>query len=130
MPTSSVSVDPVWATSPVNSAAALLSCGSLSSAFMASVDGRSEFAFHAAIHEGEDADAWTEQEGSRALGRLRHIDDQERLGLYRDLLRRRAEVTEGPAGDTTHASSAGGAGDGRTAPGETICTGRPFGARR
>ena len=36
----------------------------------------------------------------------------------RDLLRRRAEVTEGPAGDTTHASSAGGAGDGRTAPGE------------
>jgi di/tricarboxylate transporter len=36
----------------------------------------------------------------------------------RDLLRRRAEVTEGPAGDTTHASSAGGAGDGRTAPEE------------
>jgi hypothetical protein len=29
-------------------------------AFMASVDGRSEFAFHAAVHEGEDADAWTE----------------------------------------------------------------------
>lgn len=34
-------------------------------AFMASVDGRSEFAFHAAIHEGEDADAWTEQDARR-----------------------------------------------------------------
>lgn len=42
-------------------------------AFMASVDGRSEFAFHAAIHEGEDADAWTEQDArrifSQAMGR-------------------------------------------------------------
>lgn len=27
-------------------------------AFMASVDGRSEFAFHAALHDGEDGDAW------------------------------------------------------------------------
>lgn len=42
-------------------------------AFMASVDGRSEFAFHAAVHEGEDADAWTETDARRvfaeALGR-------------------------------------------------------------
>lgn len=34
-------------------------------AFMASVDGQSEFAFHAAIHEGEDADAWTEDDARR-----------------------------------------------------------------
>jgi FAD binding domain len=34
-------------------------------AFMASVDGKSEFAFHAAIHEGEDADAWTEADARR-----------------------------------------------------------------
>lgn len=42
-------------------------------AFMASVDGRSEFAFHAAVHEGEDADAWTQADARRvfaeALGR-------------------------------------------------------------
>lgn len=42
-------------------------------AFMASVDGRSEFAFHAAVHEGEDAEAWTEADARRvfaeALGR-------------------------------------------------------------
>jgi 2-polyprenyl-6-methoxyphenol hydroxylase-like FAD-dependent oxidoreductase len=42
-------------------------------AFMASVDGRSEFAFHAAVHEGENADAWTEADARRvyaqALGR-------------------------------------------------------------
>ena len=42
-------------------------------AFMASVDGRSEFAFHAAVHEGEDADAWTEADARRvfaeAMGR-------------------------------------------------------------
>ena len=42
-------------------------------AFMASVDGRSEFAFHAAVHEGEDADTWTEADARRvfaeALGR-------------------------------------------------------------
>jgi Na+/H+ antiporter NhaC len=35
----------------------------------------------------------------------------------RDLLRRRAEVAEGPAGDTPEPSAAGGAGDGRPAPG-------------
>jgi 2-polyprenyl-6-methoxyphenol hydroxylase-like FAD-dependent oxidoreductase len=34
-------------------------------AFMASVDGHTEFAFHAAIHEGEDADAWTEDDARR-----------------------------------------------------------------
>lgn len=42
-------------------------------AFMASVDGRAEFAFHAAVHEGEDADAWGEADARRvfaqALGR-------------------------------------------------------------
>nr|WP_277988768.1 FAD-dependent oxidoreductase [Ramlibacter ginsenosidimutans] len=42
-------------------------------AFMASVDGRSEFAFHAALHEGENAQAWTEADARRvfaqALGR-------------------------------------------------------------
>ncbi len=42
-------------------------------AFMASVDGRSEFAFHAAVHEGEDAEAWAEADARRvfreALGR-------------------------------------------------------------
>ncbi|MES2943895.1 MAG: FAD-dependent oxidoreductase [Pseudomonadota bacterium] len=34
-------------------------------AFMASVDGNSEFAFHAAIHEDEDADAWTFDDAER-----------------------------------------------------------------
>ena len=34
-------------------------------AFMASVDGRTEFAFHAAVHEGEDADAWTHEDARR-----------------------------------------------------------------
>jgi 2-polyprenyl-6-methoxyphenol hydroxylase-like FAD-dependent oxidoreductase len=42
-------------------------------AFMASVDGQSEFAFHAAVHEGEEAQAWTEADARRvfaeALGR-------------------------------------------------------------
>lgn len=42
-------------------------------AFMASVDGQGEFAFHAAVHEGEDADAWTEADARRvfaqAMGR-------------------------------------------------------------
>lgn len=33
--------------------------------FMASVDGRGEFAFHAAVHEGEDADSWTEEDARR-----------------------------------------------------------------
>ncbi|MGC1816290.1 MAG: FAD-dependent oxidoreductase [Casimicrobiaceae bacterium] len=34
-------------------------------AFMASVDGICEFAFHAAIHDGEDADAWTAADAQR-----------------------------------------------------------------
>lgn len=34
-------------------------------AFMASVDGGSEFAFHAAVHEGEDADVWTSADAQR-----------------------------------------------------------------
>jgi hypothetical protein len=42
-------------------------------AFMASVDGASEFAFHAAVHAGEDAERWTEADARRvfaeALGR-------------------------------------------------------------
>lgn len=46
--------------------------------FMASVDGQSEFAFHAAIHEGEDADAWTEDDArrifSQAMGRETPIE--------------------------------------------------------
>jgi len=36
-------------------------------AFMASVDGRSEFAFHAAVHEGEDAECWTEADARRVF---------------------------------------------------------------
>ena len=36
-------------------------------AFMASVDGQSEFAFHAAVHEGEDADAWTAADAQRIV---------------------------------------------------------------
>jgi 2-polyprenyl-6-methoxyphenol hydroxylase-like FAD-dependent oxidoreductase len=34
-------------------------------AFMASVDGKSQFAFHAAVHEGEDAESWTEADARR-----------------------------------------------------------------
>lgn len=36
-------------------------------AFMASVDGQSEFAFHAAVHEGENADDWTEADARRVF---------------------------------------------------------------
>lgn len=36
-------------------------------AFMASVDGVSEYAFHAALHPGEDADAWTEADARRVF---------------------------------------------------------------
>ncbi|CAN5753057.1 FAD-dependent oxidoreductase [soil metagenome] len=35
--------------------------------FMASVDGQSEFAFHAAIHDGEETDAWTEADARRVF---------------------------------------------------------------
>ncbi len=43
-------------------------------AFMASVDGQSEFAFHAAIHEGEDADAWTEEDARRVFAQAMGCD--------------------------------------------------------
>ncbi|WP_439588495.1 FAD-dependent oxidoreductase [Hydrogenophaga sp.] len=47
-------------------------------AFMASVDGQSEFAFHAAIHDGEDAEGWNEEDARRifaqAMGRELPID--------------------------------------------------------
>lgn len=36
-------------------------------AFMASVDGVSEYAFHAAIRPGEDADQWTEEDARRVF---------------------------------------------------------------
>lgn len=36
-------------------------------AFMASVDGKSEYAFHAALHPGEDADNWTEADARRVF---------------------------------------------------------------
>jgi 2-polyprenyl-6-methoxyphenol hydroxylase-like FAD-dependent oxidoreductase len=36
-------------------------------AFMASVDGKSEFAFHAALHEGENGDAWGEADARRVF---------------------------------------------------------------
>ena len=43
-------------------------------AFMASVDGRSEFAFHAAVHDGEDADAWTEDDARRIFSQAMGCD--------------------------------------------------------
>jgi 2-polyprenyl-6-methoxyphenol hydroxylase-like FAD-dependent oxidoreductase len=36
-------------------------------AFMAAVDGKAEYAFHAALRPGEDADAWTEADARRVL---------------------------------------------------------------
>ena len=36
-------------------------------AFMASVDGQSEFAFHAAVHEDEDAESWTAEDAQRIV---------------------------------------------------------------
>ncbi|MGE4340031.1 MAG: FAD-dependent oxidoreductase, partial [Pigmentiphaga sp.] len=36
-------------------------------AFMASVDGVAEYAFHAALHPGEDADHWTEEDAHRVF---------------------------------------------------------------
>jgi len=36
-------------------------------AFMASVDGKSEFAFHAALHDGENGEAWGEAEARRVF---------------------------------------------------------------
>jgi hypothetical protein len=36
-------------------------------AFLAAVDGRGEFAFHAAVHEGENADGWNEGDARRVF---------------------------------------------------------------
>lgn len=36
-------------------------------AFMATVDGKGEFAFHAAIHEGENAEEWTDDDARRVF---------------------------------------------------------------
>ena len=48
-------------------------------AFMASVDGVAEYAFHAALRPGEDADAWTEDDARRvfaeAVGVARALGD-------------------------------------------------------
>jgi hypothetical protein len=43
-------------------------------AFMATVDGASEFAFHAAIHDGEDADAWTAADAQRIFNEAMGIE--------------------------------------------------------
>jgi 2-polyprenyl-6-methoxyphenol hydroxylase-like FAD-dependent oxidoreductase len=43
-------------------------------AFMASVDGVSEFAFHAAVHPGEDADNWTEADAKRVFAETVGVD--------------------------------------------------------
>ena len=36
-------------------------------ALLATVDGKGEFAFHAAVHDGEDADAWTDADARRVV---------------------------------------------------------------
>jgi 2-polyprenyl-6-methoxyphenol hydroxylase-like FAD-dependent oxidoreductase len=43
-------------------------------AFMATVDGVSEFAFHAAIHDGEDAEAWTTADAQRIFNEAMGMD--------------------------------------------------------
>ena len=43
-------------------------------AFMATVDGISEFAFHAAIHNGEDADLWTTADAQRIFNEAMGTD--------------------------------------------------------
>lgn len=43
-------------------------------AFMASVDGVSEYAFHAAIRPGEDADSWTEEDARRVFAEAVGVD--------------------------------------------------------
>jgi 2-polyprenyl-6-methoxyphenol hydroxylase-like FAD-dependent oxidoreductase len=43
-------------------------------AFMATVDGAGEFAFHAAVHEGEDADAWTAVDAQRIFNQAMGCD--------------------------------------------------------
>jgi len=43
-------------------------------AFMASVDGRGEYAFHAALRPGEDADSWTEADARRVFTEAVGVD--------------------------------------------------------
>ena len=43
-------------------------------AFMASVDGQSEYAFHAALRPGEDADGWTEADARRVFAQALGAD--------------------------------------------------------
>lgn len=43
-------------------------------AFMASVDGVCEYAFHAAIRPGEDADSWTEEDARRVFAEAVGVD--------------------------------------------------------
>jgi 2-polyprenyl-6-methoxyphenol hydroxylase-like FAD-dependent oxidoreductase len=43
-------------------------------AFMATVDGAGEFAFHAAVHEDEDADAWTAVDAQRIFNQAMGCD--------------------------------------------------------
>jgi 2-polyprenyl-6-methoxyphenol hydroxylase-like FAD-dependent oxidoreductase len=43
-------------------------------AFMASVDGKSEFAFHAALHDGENGDAWGEADARRVFAQALGAD--------------------------------------------------------
>ena len=43
-------------------------------AFMASVDGAAEFAFHAAVHAGEDAERWTEEDARRIFAEAVGVD--------------------------------------------------------
>jgi 2-polyprenyl-6-methoxyphenol hydroxylase-like FAD-dependent oxidoreductase len=43
-------------------------------AFMASVDGKSEFAFHAALHAGENGDAWGEADARRVFAQALGIE--------------------------------------------------------
>lgn len=43
-------------------------------AFMASVDGRGEFAFHAAVHPGEDPGGWTHEDARRLFAQASGMD--------------------------------------------------------
>ena len=43
-------------------------------AFMATVDGAGEFAFHAAVHEDEDADVWTAEDAQRIFNQAMGCD--------------------------------------------------------
>lgn len=43
-------------------------------AFMASVDGKSEFAFHAALHDGENGDAWDEADARRVFAQALGVE--------------------------------------------------------